>query len=1287
MEDNQSSVVASVYTLDEDTQQRLIGALETLGVMYNRAGRVLVLPSESESLRHVVYVRYIQSEEMLETFHLTLARFFQKHPQDLRRCEELPWHLQVCRKWTALKDCISDLRTFELMTSATTLKTELLEYWKMLTTGPLWISEEEGCHAAKRIVDNQALQKLTLGPEVASAGQGEAATVLLAELDAASVKGLTEHKIKQERLRGKVAPFDIVNEYNRQVEAWCAAARPNTSQVAEMLDAIGKFIGEFSFSMGHAIEKTRYPFLRPAIQSGELKKIGVDIRAKDTALEDGDAIIGGGAAADDGTESAANGAVTTNQCKPSYFVQRWTWVQFPWIALADAAKAARTGLYATGGPGGRRSLTTDDTFPSMGERDASGEDATLGNTSTRRYWEVKKQDPSCAPLIKTTRSRVRAHQRDLKQSRSLDTLRTGLSVAQSDFRRKKQLINDPLKPLPTRGQREPTLDEKMTIPFSQSTKRSQRFGSRFPSVEVMHQKDIENAHDRMDDFELEAADRFGGQHLPEDLGEVLQIKQEEEIFSNGTFPLSQHEASRLAADERLSKVRDLYNKYHRVRQERRAQLQEMRRSCEQRIHQDVHTTSKVRAGERIMEALEERLMRMGQAVHVTQALGGAYEDILNVCKVHPARDEQRLAMLEQQVKLVRQQAQDLLRRRQEIYTECDEIGTRGVEDAQAEVDYYRAQRTRIAPRIEDLKRRIQRAREREGLLGSMYYPAGVASSCMKLFGGGRTASGDDDTPVNSLPPTSRSVGSKEESSATSPRPTTPLASQPPDSRGRRSSWAAMVPSQAITKDGPPLQRMQDALQYLEDLVGTNNSDELIEKYTMNLKLIEDLKDQQHQFEARTSELKAEHATIQLELEELKLSGGADAEELRLTHEVRKFEKLLNREEIRLAQTHRKVWRADGVIEEVRAGVLHLAHLVTSMATKLSDGREANSNPQFRPHEEFDELDLKQDLWRLLSSIEDRVVSMSEASVLDSTKQLGEDGRRTTLEDRQNALVDYIETTRHDAIKQIQQSSPDKSRVSMNSLDAANSLISSATIHVLATDKVDVNFEHRMDGYLKGFDERAAKQEADESTPGYDSTKGMTQFLREALDTHESKMLLRRANVHAKRKQGKVSGFGLAIEDMLMQTDDGSRALQHARKTVEDGVRKRQFKDKKKKKKKKKRRARRRGDAADDLVTEATADLGATEDMSVRTRSGIIDVGADDVLLETGSAPSPVQNAAEDSFAEDGAPETGGDIPNGVLEKYFVPDRGTIKRRSNNILNRKRNEQRRLEKIKAELDDD
>lgn len=49
----------------------------------------------------------------------------------------------------------------------------------------------------------------------------------------------------------KVAPFDIVFEYNHAIEGWQAVSRPTISRLGEMVHAIGDFMRE----MSHLVHK------------------------------------------------------------------------------------------------------------------------------------------------------------------------------------------------------------------------------------------------------------------------------------------------------------------------------------------------------------------------------------------------------------------------------------------------------------------------------------------------------------------------------------------------------------------------------------------------------------------------------------------------------------------------------------------------------------------------------------------------------------------------------------------------------------------------------------------------------------------------------------------------------------------------------------------------------------------------------------------------------------------------------------------------------------------------
>ena len=142
------------HPLGAEMESALLQMLEALGVLGVHGGSALVLPLEAEALRETIRVRYIEAGVGAdvavgagagagagaggeELWHGAIIHYFQSQPSGLlRRCEELPWHLQVCRHWLALRDFLVDLRAFRAMYGGR-LKGELFEYWRLLTEGPL----------------------------------------------------------------------------------------------------------------------------------------------------------------------------------------------------------------------------------------------------------------------------------------------------------------------------------------------------------------------------------------------------------------------------------------------------------------------------------------------------------------------------------------------------------------------------------------------------------------------------------------------------------------------------------------------------------------------------------------------------------------------------------------------------------------------------------------------------------------------------------------------------------------------------------------------------------------------------------------------------------------------------------------------------------------------------------------------------------------------------------------------------------------------------------------------
>jgi hypothetical protein len=106
-------------------------------------------------------------------------------------------------------------------------------------------------------------------------------------------------------------------------------------------------------------------------------------------------------------------------------------------------------------------------------------------------------------------------------------------------------------------------------PFAYSSVKSQRHGSRFPSVEKFHKMQVEADERAMDKTTARAIERFGGQEPPQNLMELCELKAAEELpmsASNGgdlgflpahslTFPTTNEDAVLAQAFARAGKLR------------------------------------------------------------------------------------------------------------------------------------------------------------------------------------------------------------------------------------------------------------------------------------------------------------------------------------------------------------------------------------------------------------------------------------------------------------------------------------------------------------------------------------------------------------------------------------------------------------------------------------------------------------------------------------------------------------------------------------------------------------
>ena len=118
------------YTLGAAVEESLLLLLSALGVLHSAENKCLLLSMDNEPFRQVIFDQYIMERGggTLQYWHTLLIQYFQTEPNTLRKCEELPWHLKICRKWNTLKDTLSELKTFDMMCDNSNLKVSYTLY-------------------------------------------------------------------------------------------------------------------------------------------------------------------------------------------------------------------------------------------------------------------------------------------------------------------------------------------------------------------------------------------------------------------------------------------------------------------------------------------------------------------------------------------------------------------------------------------------------------------------------------------------------------------------------------------------------------------------------------------------------------------------------------------------------------------------------------------------------------------------------------------------------------------------------------------------------------------------------------------------------------------------------------------------------------------------------------------------------------------------------------------------------------------------------------------------------
>jgi len=247
-----------------------------------------------EEIKRVVYHKYIQTPEANIRLHMLMARYFAHFPANDRKVDCLPYHLEVSGSWAKLKNCLVDIEMFSIFWTAR-FRQEFIDLWGSLSN---------------RVEPQAYFNKLVTG-----------------EFD--------------ETMRVNQPPrpyYDLVEEYAKSVEDYRDKKKPSDENISKICLQIAEFLLEFA-TRGHEERADVPAFLHPPVPTEDYKSMGVQYLRQE---EDGRSILFTPCleefkGIDDGKQ-APEIMPKPNEDFPTvstYFYQRWMWIQFPLVALAN----------------------------------------------------------------------------------------------------------------------------------------------------------------------------------------------------------------------------------------------------------------------------------------------------------------------------------------------------------------------------------------------------------------------------------------------------------------------------------------------------------------------------------------------------------------------------------------------------------------------------------------------------------------------------------------------------------------------------------------------------------------------------------------------------------------------------------------------------------------------------------------------------------------------------------------------------------------------------------------
>jgi len=430
---------------------------------------------------------------------------------------------------------------------------------------------------------------------------------------------------------------------------------------------------------------------------------------------------------------------------------------------------------------------------------------------------------------------------------------------------------------------------RIAIPHSAQSVKTEKYGTRFPSVEAHFKQKGE----RM--YNIFSGGALGKRSLPTS-HKLTTAHLNNVPVHLSCYPITEADAKLAESTGSLYQLRERHDQLTYESRMKRKQLDALRQDVAEREKQDAFTEKCIRNGEAMMIELEQRLRQVQQALTEARRTHAFYKEILKVCEKNPYKEYRQLNSREKLATTAKKELSVVMQKYHALEYELNHLEKHEKANLLKEVASARELEETVLTKLDDMKSRLQSDHKMADTLNDR------RREIVSELAGDLNRKAEQKLKTNN------------------------------NAQQLYNKHLTMTANHSKRK----LIKIQNVFRKIADVTGLSDPQAILNKWMNKDNEEGALIKQRQEFQLKLAKLQEEKRNLQKELDSANFG-----DRIVSSHQIRHIDDLSFQAETKLKRNQEKYLKSQSLLKDVKGGVIHLA----TMLNLRSTGKLEHDDPE------------------------------------------------------------------------------------------------------------------------------------------------------------------------------------------------------------------------------------------------------------------------------------------------------------------------------------------------------